>query len=241
MSNFIQKPGSRFSGAQDEAPGYRWLSAADEQNPFTIDGYDCLGYVSSLVTTTSDVSIAESFVAMRESGGLEYVNTFPNQPVQLSLDLVYPLMGEVADGIVFKAAQMEEKWDVYWYAPYLYFCPSWTGQLVFAIQFEILPAPAERILANNTPLTFCARSVLIAKDSAKDDEGFIVRQVDYLIKRFLFRRRVPHPLPPDLERDAETAAAYSFSVYGNMCCFGSFEDTLPHDLLKSRSRQTHLE
>src|ERR1041385_21854 len=221
-----------FDGGDTDEAGYRWLSADDDENPFTIDGYDCLGYVNSRVTATSDQRIAESFVTLRESTGKEYVGKLPEQAVRIDLELAYGLQGEVTDGIVFKATQMEAKWDVYLYESKIYFCRSWTGQLVYVIEFATAPSAD---LSGGAPFTFRARRAWIAGNFAAGNPDFIVRQVDYLIKRFLFRRNVPHPLAPDLDRDAAAVAAYSFSVYGNMCCFGTFENTLPHDLLKPKA------
>ncbi len=76
----------------------------------------------------------------------------------------------------------------------------------------------------------------LAAERGYGDHDFNSRLVDYVIKRFLFQRRVPHPLPPDLRPDPEAVAMYSFNQYGNnMCCFGSFEDTLPLDSLKPKT------
>jgi hypothetical protein len=44
----------------------------------------------------------------------------------------------------------------------------------------------------------------------------------------------PHPLPSHVRRDPEEVGLYSFSQYGNMCCFGTYEDTLPWNLAKRR-------
>jgi hypothetical protein len=38
---------------------------------------------------------------------------------------------------MFKAAVMEEKWDVYRRGNYLYFTRSWTGDLVFAARIRV--------------------------------------------------------------------------------------------------------
>ena len=66
------------------------------------------------------------------------------------------------------------------------------------------------------------------------EKEYAIRQVDYLIKSHLYGLRVPHPLPSGLSRNPQVVAALSFSLYGNMCSFGTFEDTLPRDLSKHR-------
>lgn len=229
-----------FRDSQGE-PRCRWLSADQKDNPFTIDGYDCLSLVNSMVTATSDEAIARSFVGLRESAGLEYVGQLPAEAIEVSPDLAYPLKGGVTEGPVFKASQMEEKWDVYLYGQRLYFCRSWTGTLVYVAEFVISDSSPEQF-----PTSPQANSALqvsrlwVAGNSASTAKEFVIRQADYLIRRFLFQRRVPHPLPPDLPRDPETVGAYSFSQYGNMCCFGSFADTLPLNLLKP-SRHSEID
>ena len=220
------------SESQSEAP-CRWLSAGQDGNPFVIDGYDCLALVTSLVTATSDPNIARKFVALRESSGREYAGELPAEAREIRYALAYPVHGAITEGPVFKASQMEEKWDVYLYDQRLYFCRSWTGELAYVGEFKITPASREMfpVFANAGSALTVSR-IWASTDRASTGAGFAVRQTDYLIKRFLFQLRVPHPLPPDLRRDPETVGAYSFSQYGNMCCFGSFADTLPLTLVR---------
>lgn len=203
----------------NQTPVCQWLAKGDPANPFVIDGYDCLSFVSSMISVTADQQIAETFAELRNSMGAENAGTLPNDPKEVAASLEYPYDGPVADGPLCKAAQMEHKWDIYLYGDRLYFCRSWTGMLTYVAEFSV-GASSLKI----------AR-VWVSGDCA-DTSDFAIREIDYLIKSHLYGRQVPHPLPDEIARDPEDVALYSFSQYGNMCCFGTFEDTLADDLLK---------
>jgi hypothetical protein len=200
-----------------EIPLIRWLAKEDPESPFVVDGFDCYGFTSSMLSTTKDQDIARSFVALRSEDGQTLRNRLPEDSVELPCSLSYAYEGAISDGILFKSATMEEKWDIYFYDGRLYFCRSWTGTLAFVAE-----------------LTSHNHALRISRvwASASSEPALSIRQVDYLIKSHLYKSRVPHPLPDDLERDPEVVAMYSFSQYGRLCCFGSFEDTLGGVMLK---------
>jgi hypothetical protein len=68
-------------------------------------------------------------------------------------------------------------------------------------------------------------SRITADGESNLSESFTVGTVDCLVKSHIFGRHVPHPLPPDLPRDAQTIALFSFSQFGRMARCGSYEDT----------------
>jgi hypothetical protein len=114
---------------------------------------------------------------------------------------------------------MEQKWDIYLYDDRIYFCRSWTGILTYVAEFSVGDSSLK------------IPRVWVSGDSPQTKD-FAIRDIDYLIKSHLYRRRVPHPLPNELSPNPRDVGLYSFSQYGNMCSFGTFEDTLPDDLLK---------
>ena len=207
----------------DQEVTCRWLAKEDAANPFVVDGYDCLSFVSSRVTATSDPRIAETFVLLRDTLGTENFGLLPPRPIEVPAKLEYPRQGAVLDGPLFKAQEMEQKWDIYLYSDRIYFCRSWTGELIYVAEFAIAPS---RLIVTR---------VWLSGETETDSADFAIRDVDYLIKSHLFGHHVPHPLPKELPRDAEEVAHYSFSRYGNVCCFGTFEDTLGSDLGKPPS------
>ena len=196
----------------------RWLAKDDAGNPFTVEGFDCLRFVSSLRATTQDQKIAESYLSLRHTLGTEHKGRLPDDAVELACDLRYGYTGEVAEGILCKSSQMEEKWDIYLYGDRNYFCRSWTGELCFVAEFS------------TTGSEIVISRIWAAKELSKPDGRFAIQQVDYLIKSHLFKRTVPHPLPEGVPREPEGVGAYSFSQYGHMCCFATYEDTIKADL-----------
>ena len=218
-----QSPPTGVADVDDARPPARWLSQADPANPFVLDGFDCLHFVSTMLSTTQDPEVAASFTALRSSDGSAVHGALPEDPVEIPCALAYPHSGETRDGPLFKASAMEEKWDIHLHDRRVYFCRSWTGML--ALVAEIDPGPDTLHIAR----LWAPRST---------DAALAIRQVDYLVKSHLYQRRVPHPLPPDLERQPATVALYSFSQYGRLCCFGSFDDTLGTDLMKPSAART---
>ncbi|MFC4314139.1 hypothetical protein ACFPN2_34010 [Steroidobacter flavus] len=199
----------------------RWLGKDDPRNPFTVDGYDCLAFVRAMRATTNDKDVADKFVALRKSVGANHVGQMPEGATAIEHRLVYP-GGGTADGVLFKAQRMEQKWDIYLYGSRLYFCRSWTDALVFCADFS------------TTANTLAIETIWAPVEAIDGGPGLAVRQVDYLIKNHLLRRAVPHPLPEGLEKDPGTIGLYSFSQYGSLCCFGTYADTLRGDLHKPR-------
>ena len=201
-----------------ETPPARWLTKDDAENPFTLDGFDCYAFVSSMLSTTKDPDIAGSFVSLRSADGQSMRGSLPEDEMEIPCSLSYEYGGETVDGVLFKSAAMEEKWDIYLYDRRAYFCRSWTGSLSFVAEIT----PEEKLLR-----------IFRMWASRSENPRFAIEQVDYLIKSHLYRMRVPHPLPLELLREPNAVAMYSFSQYGRLCCFGVFDSTLGTDFLKS--------
>lgn len=215
-----QKAASAEAAPVEESPLVRWLAKDAPGNPFTVDGYDCLRFVSTMRSTTADQRIATSFADLRASLGQEHVGALPENAIELECRLAYPA-GEVSDGALFKAQQMEDKWDVYLYGERMYFARSWTGALMYVAGF----------IATSDSLTI---NRAWAPPELAGDPQYFLRQLDYLVKSHILGRRVPHPLPADFERDMQAIALFSLSQYGRQCCFGTFEETLREDIAKRR-------
>ncbi|MBP6749060.1 MAG: hypothetical protein KA144_05430 [Xanthomonadaceae bacterium] len=186
----------------------RWLTADDPDNPFGVAGFDCRAFTQSMLSTTSDSRIAESFLAERQRTVVENPHALPDGAAETASSLSYAYRGEIADGAICKAATMEEKWDIYLHGERLYFCRSWTGQLIFAASF------AHR-----------DDTISIDRIWTSDAPEFSILQIDYLIRSHLFRTPAAHPLPDDLPREPQAIASYSFSQYGKRCGFGVYGDT----------------
>jgi hypothetical protein len=68
--------------------------------------------------------------------------------------------------------------------------------------------------------------VLLVEASHKTDEKITLRDVDFLIKSHILSAKALHPLPRELGRDTQKLAVFSFSAYGRMGLYGTFEETI---------------
>jgi len=118
-----------MADSPDSSAAACWVPAG--ANPFGVDIVDCRPITHDVVAFTSDQEIADSFLRLRESDGREHVPLEAAQALTTDCYLVYPPATGADDGPLFKAAQMEDKWDIYLYRPYLYSARSWTGSLIY--------------------------------------------------------------------------------------------------------------
>ncbi|MBN1535587.1 MAG: hypothetical protein JW908_02560 [Anaerolineales bacterium] len=189
-----------------------WLKK--NENPFGLVCLDCRSFTQNMVTTTQDPGVARRFTELRAASGEEYSHMSLPDSVSITCALNIPINQILENGPIFKAAVMEEKWDIHLYENILYFSRSWTGDLIFKANVHV---------SDNNLRVFSIEinAMVNAKESA-----FIIRQVDFLIKSHILKQVVPHPLPVDLPNDKQTIALYSFSQYGRLASFATFEDTL---------------
>jgi hypothetical protein len=200
----------RHRGDERSRAGLRWIAASD--NPYGIEILDCSSITQTLFSTTADESIAKSFVVLRSSVGREYCDQEPEGCRSIECELQYPAIQLPADGPVFKAKEMEDKWDIYLYDFWLYFCRSWTGTLAYRAQIVIQP-----------DRTFVTRIGFAQARHTQPGEAIGV--VDFLIKSHLYGAVVPHPIPHDALRDAHKLAIYSFAQYGRRGLYATYGDS----------------
>jgi hypothetical protein len=187
----------------------RWLDASE--NRWGLAVLDCSQNAGSMMSTTSDAEIAKTYARLRNSKGEEFRNAVFNPTLSVPCNLTYTVAKYIPDGPVFKSQVMEEKWDIYIYGEHLYFCRSWGGQLFYRVALQCEP-PALR--------------VLLVEASHKTSEKSILRDVDFLIKSHVLSAKALHPLPRELGRDTQKLALFSFSAYGRMGLYGTFEETI---------------
>ena len=203
--------GRRHRGEDsDPSSAVHWIPAS--KNPFGIEVLDCRSVTQTMVSSTGDRKIAETYARLRSCTGREYRGQEPKESRTVEIELAYPPVEKPEDGPVFKAEQMEDKWDIYLYDSLLYFCRSWTGVLAYRAQFNHLDDRSRFVR-----IDFASQRHEQTEDA--------VGAVDFLIKSHLFGAVVPHPLSRSLPRDPYKLALFSFSQYGRRCMYGSFSDT----------------
>ncbi len=202
-------------GSGQESPQFpntnsKWIQATD--NEFGIKVLDCLAFCQSMVSTSDDFRIATTFARLRSSTGEEYRGKLPQSAKSTECDLRYPYDGKHRDGAIFKAREMEDKWDIYLYDNKVYFARSWTGDLIYVaeIRFD----------------SDCVCLTSVTADSERSGEAaFAIGSVDYLLKSHIYRCLVPHPLPNGHPNDPDPIALFAFGQYGRFAGLASFEGT----------------
>ena len=192
-------------GTADPSNGIRWIPAAE--NRFGVDVLDCSAFAQSMVSWTSDVQITMRFSELRGSQGEHCRGKDVNNSL-VTCRLEYPFDNPV-DGPVFRADQMEDKWDVFLLDGDLYFSRSWSGDLAYIAKttFENSKAIVTQIRGQREP------------GSSENP----VAVVDYLIKSHVYGLVAPHPLPTD-QTNFRDLALWSFSRYGRRGLLGTKED-----------------
>ena len=153
--------------------GVRWMEAADPGNPFGVRILNCLSVAVGMLSTTKDARVAELFTIRRRDDGQNYVGQLPKQPVEVSCNLRYSQPSNPGEGVVFCAAQMEDKWDIYLRQGRLYFVRSWTGELIAVadVRFE-------------------AAEMVVSHAITHSEHGagpYAIQLIDFLIKSYASR------------------------------------------------------
>jgi len=164
-----------------------------------------------MVSATSDEAVAEQFTQLRSSLGSEIAGSSPEQARQVRCSLSFPLSAPFEEGPLFKAEEMEDKWDIYFLAGQLYFCRSWTGELVFRTAVGLSPE---------------SMAVTSIETNSPEDDDIAVAQVAFLLRSHVLNRLSLHPLPKRFGTDIQALTIYSFSEYGRRGWYGTMEDTV---------------
>lgn len=87
--------------------------------------------------TTSDPAIAQSFLDHRHSDGRQYLAIAP-LPHRVPGSITITTPNSPPKGALFRAQEMEDKWDIFHLGGRLHAARSWTGQLHYQckISFE---------------------------------------------------------------------------------------------------------
>lgn len=208
----IGDPAEPHTRKPEAATAACWIDAAD--NPYKVRLLDCRSFATSMVSTTQDPKVAEQFLAQRSNDGSGYIGKFPQNGARAPIDLSFQTRNrqQVADGPVFKAGRMEEKWDVYKYFDFLYFVRSWSGDLEY--------------FCNYLPAEGGFKVDLIVLDETKIDEQdpfYHFKVVEFLIYSHILGIPAPHPIPKSMPEDPGKIEQYSFSMFGNRGYFATYE------------------
>lgn len=193
-----------------------WIPAED--NRFGLEVIDLQSFSSTMTASTGDTTIAMKFLEIHRSVGTEYRGLPPRVANSQSCALTYRLDPMTEDGVLFLAAEMEDKWCVYTWDDRIYFVRSWTGDVIYV-------ATTQR---DEDQLTIIrVDGGMAPEEERKNDPDAVVREVDFLMKSLVLGEIAPAPLPASVPRDPEQVATWCWSMFGRTGVCASFEDDRP--------------
>ena len=195
--------------------GVRWMEADDPENPFRIRIVNCMSTAMGLLSVTQDAKIAAQYSRLRKDDGKRCIGKLPDDALIVACALEYPFERPVPDGPVRLSAEMEDKWDIYFYSGRWYFARSWTGDLVLTASARISESK------------MYVDEVAGKKDLVWNDPVYLTRLVDFMIKSHLYGWRVPRPLAKNSPADPKMIAVDCFALAGRHAFAATFEDTMP--------------
>ncbi len=207
-----------FSSSPPPKPSFgtalRWIEAND--NPWGVRILDCRPVSMGWTSTTTDPSVADSFLKLRNADGRAHLMAEP-LPAKVSGNLRFPIPELPPEGCFSSARQMEEKWDLFQWENRLFVSRSWTGLLGYTA----------RLQCDGTSL-----HVTDIHSAQSYDNELLLRELHFILRSHGNRVIMPHPLPDNLALDDSTAskeqiALHTFSSYGSFGWFGTFENTIP--------------
>lgn len=123
------------------------------------------------------------------------------------------------EGIVFKADSMDVKWDIYIYGSKFLFVRSWTGDLQYRASAEI----------------FNDRISIHEIEASKSAIENAPQTVKFLLATHAMGRVLPHTIPRDTPDDPKMIALLTFSMFGKLGCYATYEDILKVEIPRPNS------
>lgn len=185
-------------------PELRRIPAAG--NPWGVDVLDISAFTQGVTSFTQNADIARRYLEVQRWDGRELRDVEPEAPVEVEVDLSYPVEGLLHDGVIHRAREMEDKWALFVVDSALLFVRSWTGALDLRAPFEI---EGEELRI---------RRVVCAGDHEAHD---VERMVDTLLRLHAWDEPWPVPVPEGLMAEPQTAATYAFGLFGRRARFCS--------------------
>lgn len=206
------------------APEPTWLPAA--QNPWQVPLLDVRGLTQQVTAWSRNPQAASNAISFDSEDGLAFADQHPESARRIPLALRYRRDRLLADGPLFLPRCMEHKWALFHHGGAIQIVRSWQRQVV-AIARTAQSGEWLDVTELHGSLT-------------DDDEApeFAARSLDFLVRSHVLGVVHPAPLPDELAADAQKAATYCFSLYGNRALFATHHDipfVTPEQPLRSHS------
>jgi hypothetical protein len=188
------------------------LAAAIQWYTLPVDGeevsyLDCRPFCLTMSSLTGDKETVNTFGRLRSDNGGYFRGKTPANHGQLDCAITIPFTGILKNGPLYKATQMEDKFDIYHYDGMLYFARSWSGLLL--------------IKANVSLEKDGLKISQIDYDKNYYDASYCLAVMAYLLKSHMLDMVVLHPLPSKIGNNIRDILLYSFSEFGRRGWFAS--------------------
>ena len=192
------------------APRARWLEPDDPGNPFGVRLLDLMANLQ-MISTTQDPEIAARSMSWKP--GMQRRVSIDLEGTSHPCDLQYPAAAELPDGLLYRPAQMEDKWVIAYREGRLAAARSWVGETKVVADTE------------HVGETLRLTRVTFAADSGFDVFGDPLRCFDWFMRTHALDERIPLPLSQEGAQRLFEAPLQGFSLFGRQlfCAAIDFE------------------
>jgi len=192
---------------------FTWYDICEE-NPYNKRILDIRSLTQTMVSTTTNKSVAEMFNRQRHSIGEELIGCEIQGCQTINAELVYNHNGTKLAGATYKAEAMEDKWDIYGWNDVIYFTRSWTGELVYKAFINITETNLKIYKIEFSPNNY-----------TQDDISIVVNTVHFLMMTLALKNVYPHKVPKTIIADKDIAI-YSYSLFGRNSWYATYDNIL---------------
>ena len=216
-----KKTESESLQSKTEEYDFKWYDLG-ENNPFNKRVLDIRSLTQTMLSFTSDKSVAELFNKQRHSIGEELINIQVPGLKIIETRLEYPHNGSKMEGAGFKAKCMEDKWDIYFWNGIMYLTRSWTGEVVYKAHTTV------------SDTNFLITKIEYSENEyTETDSSLVIDNVHFIVMSHAFGRPFPHRVPKTLIAEKDIAL-YSFNQFGHNCWYATY-DTILDTIITTRS------
>jgi hypothetical protein len=215
MFGLFKKKKTESESYQNKTDEYnfKWYDIG-KGNPFNKRILDIRSLTQTMLSFTSDKSVAELFNKQRHSIGKELIDIKLPGSKTIETNLEYPHNGSKMEGAGYKAKCMEDKWDIYFWNEIMYLTRSWTGEVIYKAHTTV------------SATNFTIRKIEYSQNEyTQVDPTLVIDNVHFIILSHAFGRPFPHRIPKTLTSEKDIAL-YSFNQFGHNCWYATYDNII---------------
>jgi hypothetical protein len=190
-----------------KSPKIQWLGR--DANPWRLPVLDVRPVTLEMVSTSADPACAGNLVSLGQEDGTTFAGVEPQVKRTTKTAMRFRVDRALVDGVLFKPAEMEHKWAIYFHRGEISFVRSWLRQVRVVARVE----PHENSIT--------IERITGAFTAPDEEPSFTAAVLDYLLRSHALNLVYPAPLLPTLQGDPEKAALWCFSQFGNRAHFAT--------------------